>query len=103
MGVPGGPRLRAQLEAPTIDLAESAVVEVQVERIWLHRPVLAISYGVPTGELRYQVDNQPTVVTTDTRLKFEGLARGEHTIRVTLLGADERPLGPPAVVQLHVR
>lgn len=46
------------------------------------------------GHLHYQVDNGPIIATPAAKLSFHELTPGAHTITVTLVGNDHKPLGP---------
>ena len=52
--------------------------------------------------LRYQLDHCPPAVTTETRLRFEQLSRGNHTITVAALGVDNRLLTPYATMHVTI-
>jgi hypothetical protein len=96
-GPVGGPRLRARLlDKEHNSKSRAASVEVEVKNIWLHNPAPTSEYGVVTGVLEYKVDNNPSVVTPDTRLRFEQLSPGNHTITVVTLGVGERPISGKA-------
>jgi hypothetical protein len=103
LGVEGGPRMRAAL----VDEAQnarnhSAVVEVQVLRIWLHSPQALGASSVTTGRLWYRVDQGPVIATTDTQLTFEQLTPGDHSIKVTVVGIDDHPLTPSAKLTVRI-
>lgn len=101
-GQPDSVQLRARLRDEALYAAQhTAAVEVEVQKIWLTRPVPVPQGGVQQGILRYQLDQCPPAVTTDTRLRFEQLSPGSHTITVVVLGLDHRLLTPFAT--LHVK
>ena len=103
LGNPGSARLRARLRDVSQYAAQhTAAVEAEVENIWLNPPAAASSSGIQQGVLRYQLDHCPPVVTTDTRLRFEQLSAGVHTITVAVLGFDNRLVTPYARLRLKV-
>jgi hypothetical protein len=100
-GVQGGPRLRARLVDESSNAKRhAAAVEVEAQHVWLHTPSPSSEYGVVTAVIQYRVDSNPSVVTPDTRIKFERLSPGKHIITVALLGVGERPIS--GVVRLVV-
>lgn len=103
-GAPGNPRLRARLiENETNAGKHAASVEVEVKNVWLHSPVPPINqYGVRSALLEYKLDEGPSVVTSDARLKFEQLTPGNHVIAIRLIGIDDRPIGSVAKLSVHV-
>jgi peroxiredoxin len=62
-------------------------VEVEVENIWLNYPNEHVEPGIKIGVLQYQIDHCPAVLTTETRLRFQRLKRGKHTITISLPAA----------------
>ena len=46
------------------------------------------------GHLHYQVDTGPIIATPAAKLSFHELSPGAHTIVVTLVGNDHKPLVP---------
>lgn len=103
LGNVGSPRMRARLRDVSEYAAQhAAAVEVEVQNIWLHSPIPASTSGVQQGVLRYQSDDCPPVITTDTRLRFGQLSSGKHTIKVTVLGFNDRQVTPSANLQLKV-
>lgn len=102
-GEPESVQLRARLRDEALYAAQhTAAVEVEVQKIWLSPPVPVPQGGVQQGILRYQLDRCPPVVTTDTRLRFEQLSPGRHTITVVVLGLDERMLTPFATLHIKI-
>jgi hypothetical protein len=102
-GPQAGVRVRAQLEDKAQNArAHLAAVEVEVQNVWLHYPYPAPQRGIQVGVLKYQLDNCAPVLTTDTRLRFSELTSGDHAISVTVLSTDNRPLSPPARMELRV-
>jgi len=103
LGPSGSPKLRADLKNETQSAQNHvADVEVEVENVWLNFPDNINQTGVTTGVLRYQVDRCPPVVTTETRIQFEQLTRGNHLITVELLGRDNRQLAPAAKLEVRI-
>ena len=105
VGPVGGSRLRARLvDEAHNSKAHAASVEVEVKNVWLHTPGPSnvYGYGVVAGVLRYQLDNDPPVVTSDPRLRFEQLPSGNHVITVVLLGADNRIITGPARLSAQI-
>lgn len=101
-GQPDSVQIRARLRDEASYAAQhTAAVEVEVQRIWLSPPVPVPRGGVQQGILQYHLDRCPPVVTTDTRLRFEQLSPGDHTITIAVLGLDHRQLTPFAT--LHVK
>jgi hypothetical protein len=79
-----------------------AAVEVEVKNVWLHTPAPSSEYGVVTAVLRYRLDANPPIVTSDTRLRFEQLSSGNHVITVVLLGLDDRAISGTAKLSIHI-
>jgi hypothetical protein len=102
-GTVGGPRVRARLlnEADN-SKAHVASVEVEVQHVWLHAPESPGEYGVVSALLQYRVDNNPSVVTSDSRLRFEQLPSGNHVITIVLVGADDRAISGPARLSAQI-
>lgn len=102
LGSQGGPRLRARLrdEAQFAD-AHEAAVEVEVENIWLRSTPVSDS-GIAQGVLQYQLDQCAPVTTADTRLRFEQLSPGTHTIAVGVLNASNHLITPKAQLPVHI-
>ena len=95
-------QIRARLrDVSQYSARHTAVVEVEVQNIWLNPPVQGSPGGARQGILRYQLDRCPPVVTTDTRLRFDQLSPGQHTISIGVIGLDNRLLTPFAI--LHVK
>lgn len=103
-GNPGTPRLRARLIDIEINAGKRAAsVEVEAQNVWLHSPVAPVSqYGVKSAVLEYKLDNDPSVVTPDTRLKFEQLTPGNHVIAIRLIGIDDQPIDGVVKLSVHV-
>lgn len=103
MGPQASTRVRARLRDEDQNARDHiAVVEVEVLNVWLDTPQVVEQPGIEVGVLRYQVDRCPPVVTTATRLQFHQLKPGAHTITVAVIGADDRPITPPALLKLTV-
>jgi hypothetical protein len=49
------------------------------------------------GHIRYKLDDEPIVDSTETQHTFFGLCPGYHKIRVLLVGNDSKPLGPEEI------
>jgi hypothetical protein len=98
-----GPQIRARLlDSATNAEKHVASVEVEVKHVWLHSPAPISQYGVRSALLEYKLDNDPSVVTSDTRLKFEQLAPGNHVIAIMLIGIDDRQIGSVAKLSVAV-
>lgn len=54
------------------------------------------------AHFRYQVDGDTPVDSTNTRIEFRELGSGEHLIHVWLVGNDNRPVGEPQTLKVHV-
>lgn len=80
----------------------SAAVEVEVQNIFLSSVEVPAAATIHRGVLRYQLDGCAPVTTTDTRLRFDQLSSGDHTITVAILGLDNRLLTPDATLRLKV-
>ena len=94
-GPNAGVRIRARLrDQPENAQKHIVAIEVEVQNVWLHYPNPVSQAGVEVGVLQYQLDRCPPVLTTDTRLRFDQLTSGEHTVSLTLLAEDNRPLSP---------
>jgi hypothetical protein len=103
LGPAGGVRLRARLRGKDENARKhQASVEVEVENAFLHAPNGLPQRGVQEAEIKYQVDHDAPVVTTDTRITFQEIPSGAHTIAVALIGADNRLLAPAAKIPLQV-
>jgi FtsP/CotA-like multicopper oxidase with cupredoxin domain len=96
--------LNAQLVDPAKKAAkQAATVEVTVTGVQLVDPALSGEKPVTgQGHLHYQVDGGVVVATTTTKLSFHGLAKGTHTIVVSLAANDHSPLGPQATLTVTV-
>lgn len=102
-GAPGAAQIRARLRDKAQYAAQHIVaVEVEVQNVWLTLPGPVSSAGIVRGILRYQLDDCPPAVTTETRLRFEQLSPGRHTITVVALGIDNRLLTPYATMQVKI-
>ncbi len=102
--VEGAQMFSAILVSPD-DLAKhkAVTVEVKVDGIELVDPAEAGSRSKPgQAHLHYQVDQGPVIVTTATKLSFQDLASGDHTITVNLAGNDHRPVGPQQVLSVRI-
>ncbi len=102
-GPKGAPRLRARLLDREANAKQhGVVVEVEVQNVFVHHPDFANQSGVQDGILRYELDQCPAVLTTDTRITFQQLPSGAHQIVVGLLGTDNRALAPEVKLQVSV-
>jgi hypothetical protein len=102
-GPSGGARIRAGLRDRAQNAEKHAAsVEVEVQNIWLNYPNDFAQPGISVGVLQYQLDHCPTILTTDTRLRFQDLPSGSHTISVSLLGTNNRVLAPEAKMTLQI-
>ena len=103
LGPQGGARLRVRLLNEAQDArAHIAAVEVELRNVFLNYPDVVQQSGIATAILRYRIDNCPPIVTTDTRLRFEQLASGNHQISVQLLGVNDRALSPEAKLTVTI-
>jgi hypothetical protein len=103
LGAHGNPQIRARLRDKDQNAkVHIAAVEVEVQNIWLHTMTEVSEADIPTGVLGYQLDQCPPLVSTDTRIKFEQLPAGNHSITVSLLGRDERLVAPRVKLQLTI-
>jgi len=103
LGPERGPMIRAGIVDARVNAKKHmAAVEVQVRGIWLNYPDLFVEPGLRIGVLRYQIDNCPPIVTTETRLRFEDLPAGNHAITVSLLGLGDMLLAPEARLKITV-
>lgn len=103
LGPAAGVRIRARLR----DKDENArnhqdSLEVEVQNAFLHPPNAVAQSGVAEGELKYQIDECPAVVTTDTRITLQQIPAGAHTISVALVGWDNRLIVPPVKLPLEI-
>ncbi|HKV81421.1 MAG TPA: hypothetical protein VJP02_24955 [Candidatus Sulfotelmatobacter sp.] len=95
LGAEGHAMIRARLRDKAENAGKhTAAVEVEVQNIWLHYPDEVVEPGIQVGALQYRIDDCPTIVTTETRLRFEELGSGDHTITVGVLGGDNRLVTP---------
>jgi len=102
-GAQGHPQLRVMLrDKEQYARIHTANVEVEVQNVWLHWVTAVSDAGIPTGVLAYQLDHCAPVVTTETRVRFEQLSKGDHSITVTLLGLDDKPIAPKVRLQLTI-
>ena len=104
LGECGNARIRAFLRDPVRNAENHvAAVEVEVENIWLNYPNDYVEPGIQVGVLQYQIDRCSTILTTETRLRFQKLKPGKHTITVRLLSsANQRLLAPAARLCLRI-
>jgi hypothetical protein len=82
---------------------QAATVEVKVAGVQLIDP--AAVHEKPQqgqGHLHYQVDDDPIIATTATKLSFHELSSGEHKITVMLAGNDHKPLGPQETLTVTI-
>lgn len=85
----------ALVDADAKAKAHTATVQAMVVGLALVDPdsVRGVA-NADEGHLHYQVDDGPVIATPASKLSFHGLAAGKHTIIVTLVGNDHKPLGP---------
>jgi hypothetical protein len=103
LGPSGGPRLRARLTDKSQNAAQHvAVVEVEAANVFLHESNLVTENGIQVGLLRYRIDHDPAVLTTQTHLIFQEIPSGPHTISVALIAPDHRLLAPEAKLELTI-
>jgi hypothetical protein len=101
-GPPGGTRIRARLRDKDANAKiHKAAVEVEVENIWLHAPS-PFPQPIEAGVLRYEVDHCPPILTTDTRLSFDQLSAGDHTITIVVVGAENQPITPSVKLEVTI-
>ena len=99
----GGPALVATVDRSERFSDKSAEVRVTVAGIGLIDPHLSGEYARDgQGHLHYKVDDGPVVATTATRLSFQDLTPGRHTIVVSLAGNDHRPIGPKRILTISI-
>jgi hypothetical protein len=97
-------RLEATLVEPEKKAKEkAATVKVSVVGVEIVDPALENEKPAPgKGHLHYQVDDDPIIATTATKLSFHELSAGKHTIKVVLAGNDHRPLGPEQTLTVTI-
>ncbi|HXZ81057.1 MAG TPA: hypothetical protein VEG30_14100 [Terriglobales bacterium] len=97
------PRLRATLQDKDKNAKNhAAVVEVETQNVGLV-DVGAPGYGGnDVGILEYQIDQDPPVVTEDTRVMFRDLSSGKHTVTVSLLNTQYKEMGAKAKLDVEV-
>lgn len=84
-------------------MEKAATVQVNVTGVDLTDPDSARESPVAgQGHLHYELDNNPAIATTATKLSFHDLEPGSHSITVKLVGNDHRPLGPQETVMLTI-
>jgi hypothetical protein len=104
LGAQGYARIRARLRDKAQNARmHSASVEVEVQNVWLHYPDEAAEPDIQVGVLQYRIDHCPAIVTTETRLRFQELPSGHHTITVGLLGMDNRLVTPRVHLVVTIR
>jgi type II secretory pathway pseudopilin PulG len=82
---------------------QEATVEVKVAGVQIIDPA-AVQEKPQQGQghLHYQVDGDPIIATTATKLSFHELSSGEHKITVMLVGNDHKPLGPQETLTVAI-
>jgi len=101
-GAQGAPRLRAQFRDKDQNARNRiAAVEVEVQNVWLNYPNPVRQQGIQAAVLEYRLDSCPTILTTETRLRFANLKSGAHTINVHLV-AGNRIVSPDARLQVNI-
>ena len=99
----GEPVLVATLQRSERIADKSTAVKVSVVGLGLVDPHLVREEAqMGQGHVHYQVDDGPVIATVATKLYFQNLAPGRHTIVVSLAGNDHRPLGPKRILTLNV-
>jgi hypothetical protein len=82
---------------------KNAVVKVTVTGIKMVDPALVNEKPRPgQGHIHYQVDDGPIIATPSLKLSLHELKPGEHTIKVTLVGNDHKPLGPEETLTVTI-
>jgi hypothetical protein len=80
-----------------------ATVEVTASGVQLVDPASASEMPMAgQAHLHYQVDNGPIIATPSAKLSFHELRPGSHTIVVTLVGNDHKPIGPQQTLTFAV-
>jgi len=103
LGPVGYARIRARLrDQSALARKDSAVVEVEVQNVFLDRFNPHPGNPSQRGLLRYQLDKHPPVATAQTRRRFDHLGAGEHTITIAVIGDDKRPITPRVKLHLEV-
>ncbi len=102
-GPDGGARIRAGLLDREQNAGRhSASVEVEVQNVCLDYPNAFAQPSVRVGVLQYQIDQCPSILATDTRLRFQNLPGGNHVITVRLLGTNGQLLAPETKLTLAI-
>jgi len=82
---------------------KAATVEVKVTGIKLVDPAAAKEKPkAGQGHLHYQLDSDPIIATTATKLSFHELPPGQHQVKVMLAANDHSPLGPEQTLTVVV-
>lgn len=103
LGPQGGIRIRAGLRDRDQNAEHHvAAVEVEVQNVWLNYPDVFVQPGIRVGVLQYEIDRCPKILTTDTRLQFQDLSPGAHSITVSVLGINNELLAPEAKLNVVI-
>jgi hypothetical protein len=94
----------AKLVDPTKKaINKTATVEVKVAATSLVDPDTTNGKPAPGQyHLHYQLDNDPIIATTATKLSFHNLPPGQHKITVTLAQNDHTPAGRENVLTVTI-
>jgi hypothetical protein len=97
-------KLDAALVEPEKKAKEkAATVKVTVTGVQIVDPATDAEKPVAGhAHLHYQVDADPVIATTASKLSFHDLPSGQHTIKVVLAGSDHAPLGPEKTLSVDV-
>ncbi|MFB3916608.1 MAG: hypothetical protein ACE14M_07760 [Terriglobales bacterium] len=79
-----------------------AAVEVQTAGVELVTPGAKLPPKLYYAHIRYRLDDGPVISTTSKRWVFENLAPGEHRIQAALAATDNKPMGKPATLKVHI-
>lgn len=104
VAVSSSPKLTAELVDPAAKAQKkAATVVVHVSGVKMTDPASAKEKPkAGQAHLHYQLDNDPIIATTATKLSFHELPSGQHTIKVMLAANDHSPLGPEQTLNVSV-
>lgn len=99
-----GPELAAELVDPSANAKQHrAVVAVRIAGVELVNSNTAISaLKLNEGHIQYQVDDQPAIDSTSTRMQFDNLSPGEHHIQAVLVDNDNHPVAEEATFTVYI-